>query len=138
MLLISLALAAMIFTVITPFLINALPLNLDDAYWLHYANLGLGILLLILCIGIAYRAGPNYASHRPPFFSWGLLVAVLLWAAAARGFTIYLANFPSYNKVYGSIGAVAVLMIWIYASAYSVLLGAALDAERNRRPAGLR
>ena len=75
--------------------------------------------------------------RRPPFLSWGLVIAVLLWAVAARAFTIYLANFPSYNKVYGSIGAVAILMIWIYVSAYSVLLGAAFDAERNRQAIGL-
>ena len=135
--LLCLALAAMIVTVVAPIAITLLPLDIDDAYWLHYANLGLGIMLLMLCIGTAYRAGPNFSSRRPPFFSWGLVLAVFLWAAAARGFTIYLANFPSYNKVYGSIGAVAILMIWLYASAYSVLLGAALDAERNRRPAGL-
>ena len=133
LILISLALAAMIVTVVTPFLINLLPLNLDDTFWLHYANLGLGLLLLVLCIGIAYRAGPNYTAKRPPFFSLGLLLAVVLWAASARGFMIYLANFPSYNRVYGSIGAVAILLIWLYVSAYTVLLGSAFDAERNRR-----
>jgi membrane protein len=49
---------------------------------------------------------------------------------------LYLANFPSYNRVYGSIGAVAVLLIWLYVSAYTVLLGAAFDAElhRSRKP----
>lgn len=136
--LICLALAAMILTVVTPVLISLLPLNLDDAFWLHYANLGLGLLLLLLCIGIAYRAGPNYTKgRRPPLVTWGLFLAVLMWAGAARGFMIYLVNFPAYNKVYGSIGAVAILMIWLYVSAYAVLLGAAFDAERNRRPSGL-
>ena len=132
LILVGLVIAAMIVTVVAPFLINLLPLNLDDAYWLHYANLGLGLSLLILCITIAYRAGPNYTAKRPPFFSWGLLLAVVIWALAARGFSIYLANFPSYNRVYGSIGAVAILMIWLYVSAYAVLLGAAFDAERHR------
>lgn len=132
LILLGLALAAMIVTVVAPFLINLLPLNLDDAFWLHYANLGLGLVLLLLCISIAYRAGPNFSTKRPPFFSWGLLLAVVLWATAARVFSIYLANFPSYNRVYGSIGAVAILMIWLYVSAYAVLLGAAFDAERHR------
>lgn len=132
LILVGLALAAMICTVVAPVLINLLPLNIDDAFWLHYANLGLGLLLLLLSISIAYRAGPNYGSRRPPFVSWGLLLAVVLWALAARIFSIYLANFPSYNRVYGSIGAVAILMIWLYVSAYAVLLGAAFDAERHR------
>jgi membrane protein len=130
--LIGLAMGAMIVTVVAPFLINLLPIAIDDAYWLHYANLALGILLLVLAIGIAYQAGPNFPARRLPMISWGLLVAVVLWAAAARGFQIYLANFPSYNRVYGSIGAVAVLLIWLYVSAYAVLLGAAFDAELHR------
>lgn len=137
MILIGLALAAMIATVVAPILINLLPLTLDDAYWLHYGNLALGLALLVLAIGIAYRAGPNHMSIKPPLFSWGLLVAVVLWAAAARAFMLYLANFPSYNRIYGSIGAVVVLLIWLYVSAYAVLLGAAVDAERQRsRKAG--
>ena len=86
-----------------------------------------------LAVGLAYRFGPNHGPTRPPFLSWGLLVAVLLWAAAARAFMLYLAHFPSYNRVYGSIGAVVVLLIWLYVSAYAVLLGAAVDAERQRR-----
>jgi membrane protein len=131
--LIGLALAAMLATVVAPILIGFLPLTLDTAFWLHYANTALGLALLVLAIGIAYRAGPNHMAIRPPLFSWGLLVAVVLWAIAARGFMIYLANFPSYNRIYGSIGAVVVLMIWLYVSAYAVLLGAAVDAERNRK-----
>ena len=57
--LLCLALAAMIVTVVAPIAITLLPLDIDDAYWLHYANLGLGIMLLSLCIGTAYRAGPK-------------------------------------------------------------------------------
>lgn len=131
--LIGLALSAMVVTVIAPILIEALPLTLDDAWWLHQANMALGLVLLVLAIGIAYRAGPNHATSRPPLFTWGLVVAVALWALAARGFMLYLANFPSYNRIYGSIGAVAILMIWLYVSAYAVLLGAAFDAELRRK-----
>ena len=131
--LIGLALAAMFVTVVSPILIGLLPLTLDDAYWLHYANMALGLVLLVSAVGVAYRAGPNHMTLRPPLFSWGLLVAVVLWAVSARGFMIYLANFPSYNRIYGSIGAVVVLLMWLYVSAYAVLLGAAVDAERQRR-----
>jgi membrane protein len=60
-------------------------------------------------------------------------VALLLWAAVSRGLVLYLTNFASYNQIYGSIGAVAALLLWFYLSAYAVLLGAAVDAERARR-----
>ncbi len=131
--LVGLAMSAMFLAVIAPLLIGFLPLDLGTADLLHQANLALGLLLVVLAVGLAYRFGPNHGINRPPFLSWGLLVAVLLWAAAARGFMVYLAHFPSYNRVYGSIGAVVVLLIWLYVSAYAVLLGAAVDAERQRR-----
>ncbi len=131
--LIGLALAAMLVTVVAPLVIGLLPLPGDDAVLLHRANLALGVVLVVLSVGIAYRYGPNHDKTLPPFFSWGLLVAVVLWAIAARGFMLYLANFPSYNRIYGTIGAVVVLLIWLYVSAYTVLLGAAVDAEIHRR-----
>lgn len=136
--LIGLALAAMLVTVVAPLVIGLLPLPGDDAVLLHRANLALGVVLVVASLGLAYRFGPNHGPTHPPLVSWGLLVAVVLWALAARGFMLYLANFPSYNRVYGSIGAVVVLLIWLYVSAYTVLLGAAVDAElhRRRRPEG--
>jgi membrane protein len=61
-------------------------------------------------------------------------VAVVLWVAATQGFVFYLGNFAAYNQIYGSIGAVVAMLIWLYISAYAVLLGAAVDAERTRKP----
>lgn len=128
--LIGLALSAMLVTVVAPLALAFLPG--DDTVFLHNANLALGVVLVVASVAIAYRFGPNHRSP-PPLFTPGLWVAVLLWALSARGFMLYLANFPSYNKVYGTIGAVAILLVWLYASAYAVLLGAAVDAERKRR-----
>ena len=133
MILVGLALSALVMGVVVPLVIGHLPLDFDDALWLHRANLALALLILVLSVGLVYRFGTNHGSARQPFFSWGLLVAVVLWAAAARGFMLYLANFPTYNQVYGSIGAVVVLLTWLYVSAYALLLGAAVDAERNRK-----
>jgi membrane protein len=130
--LIGLALAAMLATVVAPLVIAVLPLPGDDAVLLHRANLVFGVLLVLISVSLAYRFGPNHR-NRPRLFTMGLWVAVALWALAARGFMLYLANFPSYNKVYGTIGAVVILMMWLYVSAFSVLLGAAVDAERQRQ-----
>ena len=132
--LIGLALAAMVLAVVVPLAMAFLPLGTFEARVLEETNLGLGLLLMVLAVVLAYRYGPNYGANRPPLLSWGLLVAVVLWAVAARGFMLYLANFPAYNQVYGSIGAVAALMMWLYVSAYAVLLGAAVDSMRARKP----
>ena len=131
-LLVGLVLSAMLLTVVAPLMIGVLHVQLDEANLLHGTNLLLGIALVLSAVILAYRYGPNHGRTRPPLVSWGLLVAVVIWATAARAFMIYLANFPAYNRIYGSIGAVVILLIWLYVSAYAVLLGAAVDAERAR------
>ena len=128
-LLIGLALAAMLAAVVGPLVIGLLPLGQFAAITLELANLVLGAAALVLGIALTLRFGPNRALA-PPLFTRGLLLAIILWAMASRGFVIYLANFNTYNQVYGSIGAVAALLMWLYLSVYAVLIGAAYDAER--------
>jgi membrane protein len=131
--LIGLALGAMVMAVVMPLVVRFLPFGGVEARLLAESNLLIGSVLVVLALIVAYRLGPNHGPNPPPILSWGLLVALILWVLAARGFMLYLANFPSYNQVYGSIGAVAALLMWLYVSAYAVLLGAAVDAERYRK-----
>lgn len=63
------------------------------------------------------------------------MTATLLWLIASILFSLYVANFGSYNETYGSMGAVIVLLAWLYVSAYVVLIGAELDAEMERQTA---
>ncbi len=128
--LLGLVLAALILSVILPLVMAYLP---ESLRFLQGTNMLLGFGLAVLAMALAYRMGPNHGPNPPPLLSWGLLVAVVLWGLATRGFILYLENFPSYNRIYGSIGAVAALMMWLYVSAYAVLLGAAVDAERHKR-----
>lgn len=131
--LLGLVLAALVLAVILPLALAFLPLGTYQLRTLQGANMLLGLGLGILAMALAYRLGPNHVpKSTPPMLSLGLLVAVVLWVLATRGFMLYLENFPSYNRIYGSIGAVAALMMWLYVSAYAVLLGAAVDAERMR------
>lgn len=127
--LIGLALAAMLAAVVGPLVIGLLPLGKFAAITLELANLVLGAAALVMGIALTLRFGPNRALA-PPLFTRGLLLAIVLWAMASRGFVVYLANFNTYNQVYGSIGAVAALLMWLYLSVYAVLIGAAYDAER--------
>ena len=61
------------------------------------------------------------------------MIATLLWLVVSGGFSYYVSNFGSYDKTYGSVGAVVVLLFWFYLTAYIVLLGAALNAEMERQ-----
>jgi membrane protein len=62
-------------------------------------------------------------------------VAVVIWIAVSVGFALYVAAFGSYNKTYGTLGAVIVFLVWLWLSNAAVLLGAEFTAELERRRA---
>jgi len=134
--LIGLVLSGMTLAVVMPLVISFLPLGTVAAQALGAVNLLVGMILVMISIGIAYRLGPNRSGKRArrAFFTFGMFVALALWVAVSRGLVFYLGNFANYNQVYGSIGAVVALLIWFYLSAFAVLLGAAVDAERDVQP----
>jgi membrane protein len=127
--LIALVLMAMFAAVAGPLLARFLPIGTGTALLLEAVNLALSLAFVTLAIAAIYHLGPN-GNRAPRIFTRGLFIALILWALVSRGFVMYLANFNTYNQVYGSIGAIAALLMWFYLSAYAVLLGAAYDAER--------
>ncbi len=76
-----------------------------------------------------YTIGPNRRSPRLPWVTWGSGVALAIWLAGSWGFSVYVANFASYNETYGSLGGVVVLLMWFYLTALAILLGAEINAE---------
>jgi membrane protein len=91
------------------------------------------ILLVALMLAILYYAAPNV---RQPGFRWitpGAILAVAVWIVASAAFALYVANFGSYNKTYGSLGAVVIFLVWLWLTNVAVLLGAELNAELERR-----
>jgi membrane protein len=90
------------------------------------------VILVSLAFALLYWATPNVKQLGFRWLSPGGLLAVVLWAIASAGFAIYVANFSSYNKTYGSLAGVIVFLIWLWISNIAVLLGAELDAELAR------
>jgi membrane protein len=91
------------------------------------------VLLVALMLAILYYAAPNV---RQPGFRWitpGAILAVAVWIVASAAFAFYVANFGSYNKTYGSLGAVIIFLVWLWLTNVAVLLGAELNAELERR-----
>ncbi|MET8849484.1 YihY/virulence factor BrkB family protein [Amycolatopsis sp. NPDC004625] len=89
-------------------------------------------VLVSVAFALLYWVGPNV---RQPGFRWltpGGLLAVVLWVLASAGFALYVANFGSYNKTYGSLAGVIVFLVWLWISNLAILLGAELDAELAR------
>jgi membrane protein len=89
------------------------------------------VILVSLVIALLYWAAPNV--RRP--FRWvtpGSLLAVLIWLLASAAFALYVANFASYNKTYGSLAGVVIFLVWLWISNIAVLLGLEFDAELER------
>lgn len=89
--------------------------------------------LLLFGLGVIFRYGPQ---RRRPQWRWitpGAIVAVVVGLAASIGFSIYVTLMGNYNKTYGALGAIIVLLLWLYFMAYAVLFGAALNAELERQ-----
>jgi membrane protein len=84
-------------------------------------------------LGVLYRYGASRAEASTRWVSWGAVVATLLWIAASMVFSIYVSNFSSYNETYGALGAVVILLMWLWISAFIVLLGAELNAEMEHQ-----
>lgn len=94
------------------------------------------LLIAIACmIALLYRYGPSRAEARWRWITWGSGLASLLWLAASLLFSWYAANFGSYNKTYGSLGAAIGFMTWIWLSMIVILLGAEVDAEMEHQTA---
>ena len=62
----------------------------------------------------------------------GGVLGVLLWLVASAGFAVYVANFGSYNKTYGTLAGVIIFLVWLWISNLAILLGAELNAELSR------
>jgi membrane protein len=89
-------------------------------------------LLTLTLLALIYRFGPSRASPRWRWISVGSVFATLVWLLASVGFSYYVSHIANYDRMYGSLGAVIVLLFWLYISFYIVLLGAEINAALER------
>jgi membrane protein len=87
----------------------------------------------ILSLAVLYRFGPCRNEAQWKWISPGAIVAAALWLLGSAAFSLYVAKFGSYDKTYGSLGAVVVFLMWLYISALAVLLGAEFNSEMERQ-----
>lgn len=136
----GLTIAAVVFMVVMLALVVAVPaviafLQLQG--WLSdlvsFLRWPVLLFAVLAALSALYHFAPSRNEPRWHWVSWGALTATLLWLLVSVGFSIYVANFGNYNKVYGSVGALVILLMWFYISAYAVLLGAELNAEMEHQ-----
>jgi membrane protein len=89
-------------------------------------------LVVVTMISLLYYAAPNV---KQPGFRWitpGAVLALVLWLIGSAAFAVYVSNFASYNKTYGTLGGIVAFLVWLWISNIAVLLGAELNAELER------
>ena len=86
-------------------------------------------VIMALSLALVYRYGPDRKDAHWRWVSIGSLAGTALWLAGSTGFSWYVSAFNSYDKVYGSFGAVVILLYWLWLTAFAALMGAELDMQ---------
>lgn len=90
------------------------------------------LAIVILIVALLYWATPNVQQPKFRWISPGAIVAILVWILASVGFGFYVANFGNYNATYGALAGVIIMLIWLYITNITLVLGAEIDAELER------
>jgi membrane protein len=97
--------------------------------WMKWPLLLAAALILLM---VLYAFTPNVRQRSVVRLLPGALVALVVWAIATAGFAFYVANFGSYDRTYGTLGGVVVLLVWLWLTNVALLLGAEFNAEQER------
>lgn len=97
-------------------------LILQIIQWLSFVG------VLLFTFGMLYRFLPNHDQSLHGWISVGSVTAIILWVLLTNGFRLYLNFFDNYDKTYGSLGAMIVLLLWLYLTALVILIGALVDS----------
>ena len=135
-----LTLGAVVFVLVTltlvavvPPLLDALSIGTAGRVVAQVVRWLLLLGMVITALAVVYRVAPDRDAPRFGWVSVGALVAAALWLIGSALFSVYVNYFGSYNRTYGALAGVVVLMLWLYLTSYIVLLGAEINAEAERQ-----
>jgi membrane protein len=118
-----------------PVIVNYIAPPVSTATLFQFGRWPILFVLVTSALEILYKFGPSREERRWRWVSWGSIFAAIVWLATSVLFSWYVANFGSYNKTYGSLGAIIGFMTWIWISVIVILVGAKLNAEIAHRSA---
>ena len=124
---------AFVLLALLPLFIEFLGLQASEELVARLARWPLLLVTALFGLALVYRFTPNRPKPKWRWVTPGSLLATVVWLIGSALFSIYVDAVADYDRVYGSLGGVAVFMLWLYMSAYAVLLGAELNAEIERQ-----
>jgi membrane protein len=138
----ALTVGAILFVLVTfglvavvPSVIEALPLGVVGTILAQIARWVLLLAVFAGSLAVLYRVAPDRDAPRFSWVSLGAVIVTVIWALVSVAFAVYVNNFGSYDKTYGTIAGVIVLMLWLYLTCYLVLLGAEINSETEHQTA---
>lgn len=136
----ALTVGAVLFAVVVIFAVAGIPivmkfLYLDavSSFLIQLARWPILAVLVALGFAVIYRYGPSRKTASWRWISWGSAIGTVLWLVGSVIFSIYVSKFGSYDATYGALGAVVVLLLWLWVSALVLLVGAEIDGELDQR-----
>ena len=120
---------------VVPAVLNALHLGVVGTILAQVIRWVLLLVLMAGALAVLYRVAPDRDAPRLRWVSLGSVVVTVVWAIVSLLFSFYVNNFGSYDKTYGTIAGVIVLMLWLYLTCYLVLLGAEINCEAEHQTA---
>lgn len=129
MALVGVGIVSVVTLVIAPVILAFFPLGGIAGIMAEATRWAVAISVLLAGVSVLYRFGPNRGKPEQRSIKAGAIVAVATWAGLSVLFSYYVANFGNYNQIYGSIGAVIAMLIWLWLSSFLILLGAVVNAQ---------
>jgi membrane protein len=117
------------FLAVLPSVLQHTKLQSTTQFWMNVVRFPLLAGMMLLGVSVVYHYGPNLRLTRWRWVTWGSAMATVVWILGSGLFALYTAYLGNFNRVYGSLGAVVVLMLWLLITALAILLGAELDDE---------
>lgn len=109
-------------------ILGTLNFEISSSFFLGVLQIITVLAVLITIFAIIYNKIPDHSKHKWVWVTPGAIVGILLWLLLSYGFRLYLGYFNSYDKTYGSLGAVIILMLWLYLTALVILIGGTINA----------
>jgi membrane protein len=131
--LVAFVIVALALVAVVPLVLSRLGLDGGLQQAISLARWPLLLLFLMTVLAVLYRYAPDRDEPRWRWVSPGAVSAALLWLLGSAAFSVYVSRSDTYHATYGSLGGVAVMMIWLLVGAFAVLLGAQLNAETERQ-----
>jgi membrane protein len=124
---------ALILVAVLPVVLDYLPLGERGKSLAAFLRWPALALFLMVALAALYRYAPCRSEPRWQWVSWGAFIATVVWIAGSAAFSFYVSRFGGYDKTYGPLGGIVVMLLWLYLSSFVVTLGAALNAEMERQ-----